>query len=180
MAQTSALSSVTALLAGPGWHVTAVSACYNCCMQSSVQWCLGRVLIVTSASSPHECVYALLLNNIHVQCSNLIVCYANTSNPSQRCAVLCVLMEALVWPLSSAPVSTGGLGAAVTFVSTCLHSMLSPCGESMTSPSPSPPPAVCHPNCGNGGTCVGPNNCSCPPGWTGGTCSQGVGYLLDV
>ena len=29
------------------------------------------------------------------------------------------------------------------------------------SPSPSPPPAVCHPNCGNSGTCVGPNNCSC-------------------
>ena len=55
----------------------------------------------------------------------------------------------------------------------CAHySMFNPCGQLVTPPSP--PPAVCSPDCGNGGTCVGPNNCSCLTGWTGDTCSQGA------
>ena len=33
--------------------------------------------------------------------------------------------------------------------------------------SPPPHPAICNPSCENGGTCVTPDNCTCPPGCTG-------------
>ena len=38
--------------------------------------------------------------------------------------------------------------------------------------------AVCSPTCANGGTCVSPNTCDCPSGWTGSTCSQRELYIL--
>ena len=73
-----------------------------------------------------------------------------------------------MWPLSSAPVWRGGLGAAVTSVSTLhVQSMWS-----IHDNAPPPPSAVCSPDCVNGGTCVAPNHCTCPPGRTGATCSQ--------
>ena len=75
-----------------------------------------------------------------------------------------------MWPLSSAPVWRGGLGAAVTLVST-LHVQSMWSIHDNTLP---PPSAVCSPDCVNGGTCVAPNHCTCPPGWTGATCSQGA------
>ncbi|CAL1268259.1 unnamed protein product [Larinioides sclopetarius] len=31
--------------------------------------------------------------------------------------------------------------------------------------------AICHEKCQNGGSCTKPDHCSCPPGWTGKTCS---------
>ncbi|XP_029024690.1 epidermal growth factor-like protein 7 [Betta splendens] len=34
--------------------------------------------------------------------------------------------------------------------------------------------AVCQPACVNGGTCLRPNRCSCPPGWTGPRCQTDV------
>ena len=52
-----------------------------------------------------------------------------------------------------------------------------PCSVHVVDPydnTPPPPSAVCSPNCVNGGSCVAPNNCTCPPGWTGATCSQGA------
>lgn len=34
-------------------------------------------------------------------------------------------------------------------------------------------PAVCRQPCINGGTCLRPNRCACPPGWTGDQCQTG-------
>ena len=34
-------------------------------------------------------------------------------------------------------------------------------------------PVACYPSCRNGGTCIGPNQCVCPEGWFGPTCSEG-------
>ena len=35
-------------------------------------------------------------------------------------------------------------------------------------------PAICSPQCANGGTCTKPNTCSCTSGWTGSTCNKGL------
>lgn len=35
-------------------------------------------------------------------------------------------------------------------------------------------PALCAEPCANGGTCLKPNKCACPPGWTGHRCQTGT------
>ena len=39
-------------------------------------------------------------------------------------------------------------------------------------------PAICSPQCANGGTCTKPNTCSCNSGWTGSTCNKGL-YIAN-
>ena len=34
--------------------------------------------------------------------------------------------------------------------------------------------AICSSPCQNGGTCTGPNRCTCPPNWTGSICNEGI------
>ena len=119
----------------------------------------------------HYCLIIFIFS-----CANLIACYANISNPTQLSAVLCVLMEVHVWPLSSAPVWRGGLGAAVTLVST-LH-VQSMWSIHMTTPLPPSPAAVCSIPCLNGGHCSAPDRCTCSTGWEGQSCSARKGEGL--
>ena len=37
------------------------------------------------------------------------------------------------------------------------------------------PPAVCTPDCSNGGNCTEPNTCQCGPGWSGDRCQTREG-----
>ena len=37
--------------------------------------------------------------------------------------------------------------------------------------------AVCPAGCFNGGNCTSPGMCTCPYGWTGNDCSQGIKYV---
>ena len=55
----------------------------------------------------------------------------------------------------------------------CTQGLMSHCVPNIVINTPFILPAVCQPECENGGECTAPDNCTCAPGWRGPTCSEG-------